>query len=143
MNSEQFRDHLKTQTFNYINRKYTEHNARRPDDKWSRQQMNVVERYVNNEINNFIHERGNRFPINNATRDEMTRNFLMRDIENVIFDPDYNDNPDDITYNLYTQLAEGIKLNGRKSKKSRKSRTSKKSRKSRKSRKTKKSKKRK
>ena len=131
MNSEQFRDHLKTQAFNYINRKYAEHNNRRPHDKWSRHQMDVVERYVNNEINNFIDERGNRFPINNASRDEMTRNFLMMDIENVIFDPDYHDNPDDITYNLYTQLARGIKSKTlKKSKKSRKSRKSKKSKKS-------------
>jgi hypothetical protein len=65
------KEDLATEAFDIINRKYDEHDTKHPKDTWTRRQKDIVEEYVNKEIDDFIKKNDEL-----EKNDEITKNFL-------------------------------------------------------------------
>ena len=138
MNKADFREYLKTEAFNFVNRRYDEWNRENPDNKWTVEQMADVEYLVNGRsiafgdlVSNIIDSIGN-MVITERVK-EVQRNRLLYFLGR-IFD-EHQNNPQDTV--LVISRTGPRAIGGKKSKKYRKSRKSRKTRKSKKSKKRK------
>jgi hypothetical protein len=132
MNIQEFRSHLKTQCFNALNETYNNLYINRY--RWSEEQHRIVIRYVNFEIDNFINENRDKFPINNTQSETMSSRFVDM-LMNFIFDDENINTPENMVELLQLQLQGRGKKKSNKSKKLKKLKKLKKSKKSKKSKK--------
>ena len=137
MNKADFSGYLKTEAFIFVNDRYDEWNRENPNNKWTVEQMAVVEKFAighgpslvgGDLVNNIIDGMGNMVITVQVIKFQKNRllYFLRR-----MFDEHHN-NPEGTV--LVISLSTPRAIGGKKSKKYRKSRKSRKTRKSRKSR---------
>lgn len=126
MNKAEFREYLKNEAFNFVNRRYNEWNRENPNDKWTEEQMAVVEKFVNGRdfdfgdlVNNIIDRMGNMVITERVI--QVQRNRLLIFLSR-LFDENHN-NPEGTVWVI--SITSPL-LGGKKSRKSRKSRKSKK-----------------
>jgi len=128
MNREELNAHLKKVAINAINREYNNYN-RSIQYHWNKRQQQIVNRYVNFEIENLINENNDNFPISDIRRERLGR-VLSRNLINVIFDDENINEPDNMVELLLLQLPNVTGYGLKKNKKSRRSKGSKKTKKS-------------
>lgn len=125
MNTQQFKDLLKSRSFNAINETYNSYKMRNGYD-WSEQQHRIVIRYVNSEINILMNENIDKFPINEQQSERMISRFVDM-LMNIIFDPDNINTPENMIESLELQLqyatGEGVRRKKTKKRKTRRKKT--------------------
>ena len=131
MNKAEFREYLKNEAFNFVNRRYDEWNRENPNNKWTVEQMAVVEKFAighgpslvgGDLVNNIIDGMGNMVITVQVIKFQKNRllYFLGR-----IFD-EHQNNPQE-TVSVIGRTGPRA-IGGKKSKKYRKTRKSRKSR---------------